>query len=186
MKTAVIYWSGTGNTEAMAKAVAEGAGAECFAVSEFSGNVEDYDAIALGCPAMGAEELEDSVLFTLKKDVFQEHFLSFLMEQTQIMHDFDAEEIKEEVEALKSRSLPDYMKWIKENRMPSCLWYGKCTIVSPLYCSEKLYMSADGVDYLVEGKAVLECYDSLFTYIHNMIRKTSANPLKDTVAVLLD
>lgn len=60
MKTAVIYWSSTGNTEAMAKAVAEGAGAECFAVSEFSGNVEDYDAIALGCPAMGAEELEDS------------------------------------------------------------------------------------------------------------------------------
>ena len=59
MKTAVIYWSGTGNTEAMAKAVAEGAGAECFAVSEFSGNVEDYDAIALGCPAMGAEELEE-------------------------------------------------------------------------------------------------------------------------------
>ena len=56
MKTAVIYWSGTGNTEAMAKAVAEGAGAECFAVSEFSGNVEDYDAIALGCPAMGAED----------------------------------------------------------------------------------------------------------------------------------
>lgn len=40
MKTAVIYWSGTGNTESMAKAVAEGAGAECFAVSEFSGNVE--------------------------------------------------------------------------------------------------------------------------------------------------
>lgn len=32
----------------------------------------------------------------------------------------------------------------------------------------------------------MECYDSLFTYIHNMIRKTSANPLKDTVAVLLD
>ena len=59
MKTAVIYWSGTGNTESMAKAVAEGAGAECFAVSEFSGNVEDYDAIALGCPAMGAEELEE-------------------------------------------------------------------------------------------------------------------------------
>ena len=62
MKTAVIYWSGTGNTEAMAKAVAEGAGAECFAVSEFSGNVEDYDAIALGCPAMGAEELEDGTV----------------------------------------------------------------------------------------------------------------------------
>ena len=59
MKTAVIYWSGTGNTEAMAKAVAEGANAELFAVSEFGGNVADYDAFAFGCPAMGAEVLEE-------------------------------------------------------------------------------------------------------------------------------
>ena len=59
MKTAVIYWSGTGNTEAMAKAVAEGANAELFEVSEFSGNIADYDAIAFGCPAMGAEVLEE-------------------------------------------------------------------------------------------------------------------------------
>ena len=58
MKTAVIYWSGTGNTEAMAKAVAEGAGAELFSVSAFSGDVADYDAVAFGCPAMGAENLE--------------------------------------------------------------------------------------------------------------------------------
>ncbi len=60
MKTAVIYWSGTGNTEAMAKAVAEGASAELFSVSDFSGSVADYDRIAFGCPSMGAEELEES------------------------------------------------------------------------------------------------------------------------------
>ncbi|MGN1085661.1 MAG: flavodoxin [Porcipelethomonas sp.] len=60
MKTAVIYWSGTGNTEAMAKAVAEGAGAELFSVSEFSGSIDNYEAVALGCPAMGAEVLEES------------------------------------------------------------------------------------------------------------------------------
>ena len=59
MKTAVIYWSGTGNTEEMAKAVAEGAGAELFTVSDFSGNAGDYGAIAFGCPAMGAENLEE-------------------------------------------------------------------------------------------------------------------------------
>lgn len=59
MKIAVIYWSGTGNTEAMAKAVAEGAGAELFSVSDFSGDVADYDRLAFGCPAMGAENLED-------------------------------------------------------------------------------------------------------------------------------
>ncbi|MBQ9981168.1 MAG: flavodoxin [Oscillospiraceae bacterium] len=59
MKAAVIYWSGTGNTEQMAKAVAEGANAELFTVSQFSGSVDDYDAIAFGCPAMGAEVLEE-------------------------------------------------------------------------------------------------------------------------------
>lgn len=60
MKTAVIYWSGTGNTEAMAKAIAEGAGADLFSVSEFDGDISAYDRVAFGCPAMGAEELEDS------------------------------------------------------------------------------------------------------------------------------
>jgi len=59
MKTAVIYWSGTGNTEAMANAVAEGAGVDAVTVSDFSGDVEEFDALALGCPAMGAEVLEE-------------------------------------------------------------------------------------------------------------------------------
>ena len=60
MKTAVIYWSGTGNTEAMAKAVAQGAGAELYTVSEFKGDVADYDRVAFGCPSMGAEVLEEA------------------------------------------------------------------------------------------------------------------------------
>ncbi|MBP1580307.1 MAG: flavodoxin [Oscillospiraceae bacterium] len=59
MKIAVIYWSGTGNTEAMANAVAHGAGAELYSVSDFSGDVAEYDALAFGCPAMGAENLEE-------------------------------------------------------------------------------------------------------------------------------
>ena len=62
-KVAVIYWSGTGNTEAMAKAVAEGAKAagadvDLLACADVNG-VDGYDAVARGCPAMGAEELED-------------------------------------------------------------------------------------------------------------------------------
>ena len=59
MKTAVIYWSGTGNTEAMANAVAEGAGVQAASVSSFTGHAEEFDALALGCPAMGAEVLEE-------------------------------------------------------------------------------------------------------------------------------
>lgn len=60
MKAAVIYWSGTGNTEQMDAAVAEGANAELFSVSEFSGKLSDYDRLAFGCSALGAEELEES------------------------------------------------------------------------------------------------------------------------------
>ncbi len=55
MKAAVIYWSGTGNTEQMAQAIADAAGAELFAVSDFSGSIADYDRIAFGCSAMGDE-----------------------------------------------------------------------------------------------------------------------------------
>ena len=64
-KIAVVYWSSTGNTEAMANAVAEGAkvvGAEVamFTASEFdAAKAAEFDAIAFGCPAMGAEVLEE-------------------------------------------------------------------------------------------------------------------------------
>ena len=63
-KTAVIYWSGTGNTEAMANAVAEGmkeAGAEVTVMTadQVDANALSYSAIAFGCPAMGSEVLEE-------------------------------------------------------------------------------------------------------------------------------
>ena len=65
-KIAVVYWSGTGKTEAMATEVAEGArakGAEVtvFTASQFTADkIADFDAIAFGCPSMGAEQLEES------------------------------------------------------------------------------------------------------------------------------
>lgn len=64
-KVAVVYWSGTGNTEIMAKAVAEGIEATgsiatLFTASEFNGSlIDEFDAVAFGCPSMGAEELEE-------------------------------------------------------------------------------------------------------------------------------
>lgn len=64
-KVAIVYWSGTGNTEAMANFVAEGAkeaGAEVtlFTAMEFDGGLMDnFDAVAFGCPSMGAEQLEE-------------------------------------------------------------------------------------------------------------------------------
>lgn len=65
-KTAVVYWSGTGNTEAMANAVVDGmkeAGADvtCWTVDDVKADaVAEFDALAMGCPAMGAEVLEET------------------------------------------------------------------------------------------------------------------------------
>jgi len=65
-KVAVVYWSGTGNTEQMASLILEGAKAKGAEVSEFSAaefspeQISRYDSIAFGCPSMGSEELEES------------------------------------------------------------------------------------------------------------------------------
>ncbi|WZL72509.1 flavodoxin [Clostridiaceae bacterium 35-E11] len=64
-KVTVIYWSGTGNTEMMAEAVAEGAGSDVKLLKVENATKEDVlnaDAVALGCPSMGAEVLEESYM----------------------------------------------------------------------------------------------------------------------------
>lgn len=64
-KIKVVFWSQSGNTEAMAKAIVEGvvAGgkdAEAIFVSDIiPGDLKDDNVFALGCPAMGAEVLEE-------------------------------------------------------------------------------------------------------------------------------
>ncbi len=61
MKKIVVYWSGTGNTEEIANKIAADLGCDAFNVNATSANeVLENDLIIFGCPAMGAEELEDS------------------------------------------------------------------------------------------------------------------------------
>ena len=73
-KIAVVYWSGTGNTEAMAEEVANGAKAagaevESFTTDDFAADkMNDYDAVAFGCPAMGDEVLEEDEFGPLFED----------------------------------------------------------------------------------------------------------------------
>ena len=65
-KVAVIYWSQTGNTQQMAQAIADGvtgAGADCDLMEVSAVTPQqalEYDKLALGCPAMGAEVLEEA------------------------------------------------------------------------------------------------------------------------------
>lgn len=64
----IIYWSGTGNTASMAQSVADGvtaAGAEAKIIpveNASAADIADVKAFALGCPSMGAEQLEESTM----------------------------------------------------------------------------------------------------------------------------
>ena len=65
MKALVVFWSQTGNTEGMAGGIAEGLKTnhtvDLVNINDAEPNVSEYDIVALGCPAMGAEELEEEI-----------------------------------------------------------------------------------------------------------------------------
>ncbi len=68
MNAVIIYWSGTGNTEMMAKAIeegAKGAGADVQLIEVSDATLDDVknaEVVMMGCPSMGAEVLEETVM----------------------------------------------------------------------------------------------------------------------------
>ena len=60
-KVAIVFWSATGNTETMANCIAEGAKGTLLSCGEMTpAKLAEFDVVAFGCPAMGAEQLEES------------------------------------------------------------------------------------------------------------------------------
>ena len=78
MKALVAFWSQTGNTEAMANAIAEGLkdrySVDVVNVNDELPEVSDYDLVALGCPAMGSEVLEEEVFEPFYQSIRNELF----------------------------------------------------------------------------------------------------------------
>lgn len=78
MKALVAFWSQTGNTEAIANAIAEGLkdrySVDVVNVNDELPEVSDYDLVALGCPAMGSEVLEEDVFEPFYQSIRNELF----------------------------------------------------------------------------------------------------------------
>lgn len=72
---AIVYWSGTGNTEAMADFIAEGVEAKggtatIIQAADFGvERVPEFDTFAFGCPCQGDEELEDTEFLPMYDEV---------------------------------------------------------------------------------------------------------------------
>ncbi|MDO5738068.1 MAG: flavodoxin [Eubacteriales bacterium] len=116
----IVYWTGTGNTEEMAKLIAEaaqakGAEVKLMEVSDFdTATVKDYDVLALGCPAMGDEVLEESEFQPMWDEIKEELagrkaalFGSYSWADGEWMENWDAE-AKELGINLVTPSLPVY------------------------------------------------------------------------------
>lgn len=120
MKTAIVYWSMTSNTETMAKAIKVGAGdnADLFEVSETTAkDISQYDSIALGCPAMGDEVLEESEF-----EPFFEELLPLLENQKIFLfgsYDWgDGQWMRDWKETCKSKGLNLYNEGFIVNLVP--------------------------------------------------------------------
>lgn len=73
MNKVVIYWTSTGNTEIMAQTFANTIEAELFNVADFNpSDINNYDYIALGCPACGDEELDDTAFGPFFEEIVAE------------------------------------------------------------------------------------------------------------------
>ena len=74
-KISLVYWSGTGNTQAMEDYVVEGvksAGAEVDVFEVTEANADDVlksDVILLGCPSMGSEVLEEESMEPFMEEI---------------------------------------------------------------------------------------------------------------------
>lgn len=73
MATKIIYWSASGNTEAMAEAIAEGAGTTAIRVdSATAQDIKDATTLFLGCSSQGDEELDDTEFLPFLETVSSE------------------------------------------------------------------------------------------------------------------
>lgn len=73
MSAIVVFWTGTGNTEEIANKISSDLGVNALNVSDTTpADILAFDTIILGCPAMGAEELEDGEFRPFYEEVLAE------------------------------------------------------------------------------------------------------------------
>ena len=144
-----------------------------YSKEEILESMKDYFDLEL----YDAKEHDSYIELTLKRNILEENLKDFLLEQRAL---FEAEEIRNEVmEALESKNLDKIFELTAKRRY-----------FEIQDCSGISYFGSDlrgvkigyrGFLYFIEGKAYMECYYSLFSYMLNMLKLSSKNPLKGAV-----
>ena len=138
--------------------------------------------VSLSCYEM--KEFETYYEFRAKESVFNSRLLAdFLKEQFSFFECLEEDEILSHIKSTSS-----YEGIVNLARNKSSQWFQELKTCDKIRCGfwKSFYVSIEGIIFFMEGKAYLECYDSLFSYIEALIRKTSQYETAQLVKLFLD
>lgn len=129
-------------------------------------------------------EDDDYLFLEIKHELFEKNIVQFISEQ---LHKIDEKNYHDDLEELKELNGKSYEELLRKVHKGYFQF-----LEGNKFTNDVSYLINDGSDcyadiimYFCEGKAILECYSDLFTYIRNLIIKSSDNPLKEAAIVTM-
>lgn len=127
-------------------------------------------------------ENEEYVGFVLKNGILEKYLYDFLYEQSYQL--FCGDQIRAELDLIKDMDEEIILNMLRNEEL-NYFHYMNFDVMKSDYLAYDLEIYSEGINYLSDGKIMMECYSELFQYINKIIRKSSHNPLKDTVYVMI-
>ncbi|WP_050637385.1 hypothetical protein [Candidatus Stoquefichus sp. SB1] len=127
-------------------------------------------------------ENSEYVGFVMKPEIIKQYLYDFLYEQS--FHLLCGDEIRNELENIRDLDEEMIVYMLRNNQL-KYIHYIDFDVMKSDYIAYDLEIYLEGVNYLSDGKIKMELYAELFQYINQMIRKSSTNPLKDAVYIMI-
>ena len=125
---------------------------------------------------------EEYICFILKQGILEKYLYDFLYEQSFYL--FCGDQIRDELDRIKNLNEEIVLNMLRNEEL-EYFHYMNFDVMKSDYLAYDLEIYSEGIHYLSDGKIHMECYSELFQYINKVIRKSSKNPLKDTVYVMI-
>lgn len=127
-------------------------------------------------------EDDEVVLLKLKPDILKQNGKAFFLEQIKL-YEGNSELLKNTENFFDQMGEKTIIEAIKEYTPYMSIGIFDYGMWGVTYLDRELNIYWNGIFFLYEGKVIMECYVELSRYLHNLIRKTSQNPLRNAVVI---
>lgn len=136
-----------------------------------------------------SEDTDEYLELELKKDILEKYAVKFAEEQLKIAGE-DINEVsgnKMSLKDLENKKYDELMEIADSNKcynfqLIEC-FAGFSNDIS--YIARELSICADIIEFLGNGKIIMECYGNVFRYFRNLVIKNSDNPIKTAMMVTI-